>query len=299
MKQQIISILIVLLIFVACSNSESNRKSSEKKLFRQDQLNAASNSPTNRLSHLHGEWEYIETYSITEDGTENLEIISEFSTYLHPTLTIDRDGTMRARFYTSFIGDLVETETNIFSFENVIWQSEGEEGDHDYPIFLEYFPETGFIRYNRDYLVDYFRKKTHKPAEIEIYLHTGPYKNNTVNVIDICYSDASSPNDYHLILTSDKTIYYFSYLAIMADVTDDEQIVFQQTEKMVTIDKLTAYHEFVVNWIGIGTFPHRAISFVETDGTQRFYAINQNHADPEEDSRGPIFLTEIKVKVTE
>jgi hypothetical protein len=295
MKTQIISILIFLLLFVACTDSESKKPLRERITVRQNQPVVQTETIAAGFTHLIGEWEYIETFSLSEDGTETIEIIDEFHTYLHPTLIIDRDGSMRARFYASFIGELVETETNLFSFENVIWQSEGEEGDHHYPIFLEYFPQTETIRYHRDSLVDYFIRKPHIRTEVELYLHTGSYKNHSVNIEGINFRDADSPDYHHLVFSANQTIYDFSYLAIEADISADEQIIFNKTKNMFSISKLTAYHEFIVNWIGLGTFPHRAISFVETDGTKRLYAINLNNADPEEDPRGPVFLTEITV----
>ena len=128
----------------------------------------------------------------------------------------------------------------------------------------------------------------------------------TVQVVN--YEVLSRYSTYVELVDESTSLYHriiFNTTVILRDFRYGSiELVFdEETERMVLGEfnplhweyELRPEHPFIVNWMDIGTMPHRAISFKDENDIIRLFAITTNNADPEEDERGIVLLIEYPI----
>ena len=73
--------------------------------------------------------------------------------------------------------------------------------------------------------------------------------------------------------------------ACFSHIDDDAVTLYEQSE-LYSLDKLTPDRPFIAVWMPQGIVPHRGISFVDKNGTARYFAIAESGYD------GSLFLIE-------
>jgi hypothetical protein len=100
----------------------------------------------------------------------------------------------------------------------------------------------------------------------------------------------------HIVFMTDAPVTDFRYLSVMSakhvDWDHDHFFAFEEIYHLATF---TPDKPFVVNYMGIGLLPHRAISFSDVDGTQRVLGISENHGFPDEGPETLMFFSDIKL----
>jgi len=109
---------------------------------------------------IYGEWNYVKTTSIDENGNETPYSIPEYD-FFPPFLDINVDGSMTARFYESLLnGRIVKVDAYRYTFMDVEGSGEGMTWEIYETFSIEYNPETGLLKYSQEdsSVFHYFQK---------------------------------------------------------------------------------------------------------------------------------------------
>ena len=81
-----------------------------------------------------------------------------------------------------------------------------------------------------------------------------------------------------LIFTTDAPVKDFKFFTADFDEVD-ENIVFKVGEELFAAEKFTPESPVVIAWMDIGLIPNRGISYVDADGTTKYFTITQSGND--------------------
>ena len=226
-----------------------------------------------------GRWAHVEfTISETIDGEETPGTVYD---WLNMWLEIREDNTFLWVAYGTIEGSLVQTGEHSFSATNLAAHSEGETWYPEEDQWLEYFPQTGLIRYTRFnpygmfYMHDYFAPDV--IADVRVQVATEELLNQFAAFHEFIEFD--EPGYQRILITTDRVLRDFHFISISMEEFADGELALMAEEFLYTVAEVTPDMPFVVTWMDQGTIPHRGISFRDENGQMRGFTINLSGYD--------------------
>jgi len=106
------------------------------------------------------------------------------------------------------------------------------------------------------------------------------------------YIDENAPLEPKIIFTSTNAV-DLEFLAIRIEYNETKGEFFLIEEASLASSIIRPDTPFVVNWLGAGSFPHRAVAFYDRNEIKRYFAISGNDSG----EGAPVILSEYKAGV--